>query len=146
MTKLTLFFEPYVRIFTGIAELCTALLLLIPRTRLTGAFAGLGLLIGAIGFHLSPWLGINVPTIGHFLFVSAVCSLVISLVTISRLRKEGAMLWPITACPLPAFVQAYFSVVENFRYGTANPRHQIPVCVNMMIAHIYATRHIYQSD
>ncbi len=88
------FFEPYVRIFTGIAELCTALLLLIPRTRLTGAFAGLGLLIGAIGFHLSPWLGINVPTIGHFLFVSAVCSLVISLVTISRLRKEGAMLWP----------------------------------------------------
>ena len=82
------FFEPYVRIFTGAAELAVALLLLIPRTRLLGALGGAGLLIGAIGFHLSPWLGINVPTIGHFLFIAAVTMLIGSLVNLALLRKS----------------------------------------------------------
>ena len=82
------FFEPYVRMFTGAAELAVALLLLIPRTRLLGAFGGAGLLIGAIGFHLSPWLGINVPTIGHFLFIAAVTMLIASLVNLALLRKS----------------------------------------------------------
>ena len=82
------FFEPYVRMFTGAAELAVALLLLIPRTRLLGALGGVGLLIGAIGFHLSPWLGINVPTIGHFLFIAAVTMLIGSLVNLALLRKS----------------------------------------------------------
>lgn len=82
------FFEPYVRMFTGIAEIAIALLLLIPRTRLLGALGGAGLLIGAIGFHLSPWLGINVPTIGHFLFIAAVTMFIGSLVNLVLLRKS----------------------------------------------------------
>ena len=82
------FFEPYVRMFTGAAELTIALLLLIPRTRFLGALGGVGLLIGAIGFHLSPWLGINVPTIGHFLFIAAVTMLIGSLVNLALLRKS----------------------------------------------------------
>jgi uncharacterized membrane protein YphA (DoxX/SURF4 family) len=82
------FFEPYMRMFTGVAELAVALLLLIPRTRLLGALGGAGLLIGAIGFHLSPWLGINVPTIGHFLFIAAVTMLIGSLVNLVLLRKS----------------------------------------------------------
>ena len=82
------FFEPYVRMFTGAAELTIALLLLIPRTRFLGALGGVGLLIGAIGFHLSPWLGINVPTIGHFLFIAAVTMLLGSLVNLALLRKS----------------------------------------------------------
>ena len=82
------FFEPYVRMFTGVAELAIAVLLLIPRTRLLGALGGVGLLIGAIGFHLSPWLGINVPTIGHFLFIAAVAMLIGSLVNLALLRKS----------------------------------------------------------
>ena len=82
------FFEPYVRMFTGAAELTIALLLLIPRTRFLGALGGAGLLIGAIGFHLSPWLGINVPTIGHFLFIAAVTMLIGSLVNLALLRKS----------------------------------------------------------
>ena len=82
------FFEPYVRMFTGAAELTIALLLLIPRTRFLGALGGVGLLIGAIGFHLSPWLGINVPIIGHFLFIAAVTMLIGSLVNIALLRKS----------------------------------------------------------
>ena len=82
------FFEPYVRMFTGVSELAVALLLLIPKTRLLGALGGAGLLIGAIGFHLSPWLGINVPTIGHFLFISAVTMFILSLVNLALLRKN----------------------------------------------------------
>jgi len=35
--------------------------LLIPTGRIFGALLGLGILFGAIGFHLSPWLGIFVP-------------------------------------------------------------------------------------
>lgn len=65
-------FEPGIRIFTGIAEIATALLILIPRTRYLGAIAGLGVLAGAIGFHLSPWLGISVPGMGHSLFFVAI--------------------------------------------------------------------------
>jgi len=82
------FFEPYVRMLTGVAELLTALLLLIPRTRLYGALLGTGVLLGAIGFHLSPWLGINVPTIGHGLFYMAVGMLIISLINLTLLRKS----------------------------------------------------------
>ena len=83
-------FEPVIRMLTGVAELGTALLILIPRTRLLGALAGLGVLIGAIGFHLSPWLGINVPGIGHGLFITAVIMLVLTAVLFVRLRKEAS--------------------------------------------------------
>ena len=82
-------FEPVIRMLTGVAELGTAALILIPRTRLLGALAGLGVLIGAIGFHLSPWLGINVEGIGHGLFITAVIMLVLTAVLFSRLRKEN---------------------------------------------------------
>jgi uncharacterized membrane protein YphA (DoxX/SURF4 family) len=50
--------EPWGRIGTGIAELITAILLLIPRTTLLGALMGVGLMSGAIFFHLTK-LGIN---------------------------------------------------------------------------------------
>ena len=82
-------FEPVIRMLTGVAELGTAMLILIPRTRLLGALAGLGVLIGAIGFHLSPWLGINVEGIGHGLFITAVIMLVLTAVLFLRLRKEN---------------------------------------------------------
>jgi len=85
-------FEPGVRIFTGIAELITALFLIVPKTRMTGVVAGLGLLAGAIAFHLSPWLGINVPTIGHFLFIAAVTMFVVSLINARLLRNSGGKL------------------------------------------------------
>lgn len=82
-------FEPYVRIFTGIAEVITAAFLIFPKTRFTGALAGQGLLLGAIGFHLSPWLGINVPTIGPGLFYTACVMFILCLILTSRLRKAG---------------------------------------------------------
>ncbi len=53
-------FEPSVRMLVGVAELLAAGLLVLPVTRFLGALLGLGILFGAIGFHLSPWLGIFV--------------------------------------------------------------------------------------
>ena len=50
--------EPWGRIGTGIGELVAAILILIPRTTLIGAIIGLGLMAGAIFFHLTK-LGIN---------------------------------------------------------------------------------------
>ena len=54
----TLGMEPWGRIGTGVAELITSILILIPRTTLLGALMGLGLMAGAIFFHLTK-LGVN---------------------------------------------------------------------------------------
>lgn len=82
-------FEPVIRLLTGVAEIVTAILILVPRTRLLGALGGLAVLAGAIGFHLSPWLGINVPGIGHGLFITALVLLVLNTALFFLLRKQG---------------------------------------------------------
>jgi uncharacterized membrane protein YphA (DoxX/SURF4 family) len=45
--------EPWGRIGTGALELVASILLLVPRTTLYGAGLGLGLMAGAIFFHLT---------------------------------------------------------------------------------------------
>lgn len=59
------FFEPGVRMLTGAAELLAAALILaglfLGRYKSCGPMLSLLIIIGAIGFHLSPWLGINAP-------------------------------------------------------------------------------------
>lgn len=47
----TLGIEPYGRIGLGIAELITALLLFLPRTKLLGIFLSFGIICGAIASH-----------------------------------------------------------------------------------------------
>ena len=86
-------FEPYIRIFTGIAEVAVAALVLLPRTRLLGALGGLGLLAGAIGFHLSPWLGIEVEGMGHGLFITALVLTALTATLFVVLRKQGYSLF-----------------------------------------------------
>ena len=49
----TLGMEPWGRIGTGVGELIASILILIPRTTLMGAIMGLGLMCGAIFFHLT---------------------------------------------------------------------------------------------
>lgn len=83
-------FEPGIRLLTGVAELGAGLLILIPRTRFLGALAGIAIVGGAIVFHLSPWLGINVPGIGHGLFITAVVLFVLNLILLKVLRKGTA--------------------------------------------------------
>lgn len=82
-------FEPVIRMLTGVAEIITAILILVPRTRLLGAMGGLAVLAGAIGFHLSPWLGINVPGMGHSLFIMALVLLALNVALFVLLRKHG---------------------------------------------------------
>jgi len=55
------FFEPGLRYLTGVLELAAAVMLIIPRTRGWGARLAAAVVIGALAFHLSPWLGIQVP-------------------------------------------------------------------------------------
>ncbi len=75
------------RIGTGVVELIAAILLLLPRTAWLGAVLGIGLMIGAIFFHLTK-LGIEVQGDGGLLFALAVIVFVSSLITLWLHRKE----------------------------------------------------------
>lgn len=82
-------FEPVIRRVVGVAEILAGGFLLFKPTRMTGALLGLFVLIGAIGFHLSPWLGISVPGGGHGLFITAIIMLAIALINVILLKKAG---------------------------------------------------------
>lgn len=89
------FFEPYVRVLVGASELIAAALLILPATRFLGAILGLGILFGAIGFHLSPWLGIFVsmePGVepSPMLFIMALFFTGINLVVLMLEKKRAA--------------------------------------------------------
>lgn len=62
--------EPWGRYLTGILELIASVLLIVPRTSWIGAGIGLGLMLGAIGMHLT-LLGIEVQGDGGYLFILA---------------------------------------------------------------------------
>jgi hypothetical protein len=55
-------FEPTGRYVVSLLEVVAAVLLILPWTRRIGA--GLAILVtaGAVGAHLTPWLGIQIPT------------------------------------------------------------------------------------
>jgi uncharacterized membrane protein YphA (DoxX/SURF4 family) len=55
-------FYPFVNNLTGIAEILAGAAILYRPTRLIGAMGTAALMVGAIGFHLSPWLGTSIPT------------------------------------------------------------------------------------
>ena len=78
--------EPWGRIGTGVAELIASILILIPRTTLLGALMGLGLMAGAIFFHLTK-LGVNFGG-DAVLFIYAVIVFVCCLGLIIIYRKS----------------------------------------------------------
>lgn len=78
--------EPWGRIGTGVAELIASVLILIPRTTLLGALMGLGLMAGAIFFHLTK-LGVNFGG-DVFLFMYALIVFVCCLALIIIYRKS----------------------------------------------------------
>jgi len=59
--------EPWGRIGSGIAELIASILLLVPKTVWLGALVSLGVISGAIFFHLTK-LGVEVQGDGGLLF------------------------------------------------------------------------------
>jgi hypothetical protein len=78
--------EPYGRIGTGILELLTVILILIPRTIVLGALLGGAIMIGAIFSHLLV-LGIEIENDGGTLFVLANITL-FSCLTLIFLNKD----------------------------------------------------------
>lgn len=79
--------EPYGRITIGILELVASVLILIPRTTAFGAVLAVGLMGGAIYFHLSR-LGIVVQNDGGQLFIYALLVFVSALVLAIRYRDQ----------------------------------------------------------
>lgn len=83
----TLGIEPWGRIGSGIAELVTAVLLLIPATTAVGALLSLLVISGAIMSHLTK-LGIVVHNDGGLLFVLALVVFASSAIVLVIRRKE----------------------------------------------------------
>ena len=73
--------EPWGRYASGVAELFAAVLLLFPRTVWLGAAIAAGVMLGAIGSHLTK-LGIVVKDDGGLLFALAITVFVAALVTL----------------------------------------------------------------
>lgn len=95
----TLGMEPWGRIGSGVAELITLVLLLIPQTASIGAILALGVISGAIVSHLTK-LGIVVENDGGLLFglacVVFVGSLVVLFIRRGQVPVVGSILasWP----------------------------------------------------
>lgn len=85
----TLGMEPWGRIGSGVVELIASILLLTPRTVIFGAALGLGVIIGAIGSHLTK-LGIVVQDDGGLLFTLA-CVVFASCAAILWLRRAACL-------------------------------------------------------
>ena len=56
------FFHPFSNLVVGAAEVVAGIFVLFRRTRLAGALVASFVMVGAVAFHLSPWLGVSVPT------------------------------------------------------------------------------------
>lgn len=83
----TLGVEPWGRWAAGLAELVTAVLLVIPRTAWLGAAAGVGVMLGAIASHVGK-LGLAVMDDGGLLFGLAVVVAACCLMVLTVHRRE----------------------------------------------------------
>jgi putative oxidoreductase len=85
----TLGMEPWGRIGSGVAELIASILLLAPSTVIYGSLLSLGVISGALFFHLTK-LGIALPAVGDHgeLFALAVVVFVCSAVVLLMHREE----------------------------------------------------------
>ena len=78
--------EPWGRIGSGIMELIASLLILVPPTAAFGALLGIGIMSGALFFHLTK-LGISVQGDGGLLFCYALAVLFCCML-IAYVKKE----------------------------------------------------------
>ncbi len=84
--------EPWGRIGTGIIELITGILLLLPSTVFIGAFLGIGLMAGAILSHLAV-IGIESKGDGGQLFILAIIVLICCIVIAILYKQQGIALY-----------------------------------------------------
>jgi uncharacterized membrane protein YphA (DoxX/SURF4 family) len=54
-------FDPLAGHVTGLAEIVAGALVLVGSTRVVGSALSAAIMIGAVGFHMSPWLGVATP-------------------------------------------------------------------------------------
>src|SRR5262245_24345344 len=85
----TLGMEPWGRIGSGVAELIASVLLLLPQTVVFGAILSLGVISGAIFFHLTK-LGIALPAVDDHgeLFALALAVFACSLAVLVMHRQD----------------------------------------------------------
>lgn len=79
--------EPWGRIGSGVVELIASILILIPRTTWIGALLGLGVMSGALFFHLTK-LGVEVQGDGGQLFIYALLVFVSCLILLIMNRLK----------------------------------------------------------
>lgn len=84
--------EPWGRIGTGVIELITGILLLIPATAFVGGFLSFGLMSGAILSHLTV-IGIESKGDGGQLFMLAIIVLACSIIIMWLHKQQGIMLY-----------------------------------------------------
>lgn len=85
--------EPWGRIGTGVLELIASVLILWPRTTHFGAIISVGLMSGAVFFHLTK-LGIEIQGDGGLLFAYAIIVMISCLLLIFFYRKNIIKLIP----------------------------------------------------
>lgn len=78
--------EPFGRIFSGVLELITAVLILNPKTTFLGAVLGLVTMIGAIASHIFI-LGIDTNNDGGKLFYLALTAFVFCVILLIKFKK-----------------------------------------------------------
>jgi uncharacterized membrane protein YphA (DoxX/SURF4 family) len=83
----TIGMEPWGRIGSGVLELIAAILILFPRTTVIGAGLGLGLMAGAIFFHITK-LGIEVKGDGGQLFIYAMLVFISCAILLIVYRRD----------------------------------------------------------
>jgi putative oxidoreductase len=89
----TLGVEPYGRILLGCIELIVAIGLLLPKTKVKASIVCIGLMMGALGFHVFTPLGIEVKWEGNSdhgqLFLMASLSLIFKALNLLLLKKSS---------------------------------------------------------
>lgn len=79
--------EPNGRIFIGVLELISAILILIPKTVWVGAILTLGIIGGAILMHLTQ-LGIEINNDGGLLFITALATFILATIILYQYRND----------------------------------------------------------
>jgi uncharacterized membrane protein YphA (DoxX/SURF4 family) len=84
--------EKAMRLAVATAEIAASLLVLVPATRMFGAALALGIMSGAIFFHLASPLGIDPYDDGAELFIRACCTWLAAAFILFAYRHEAVSL------------------------------------------------------
>jgi uncharacterized membrane protein YphA (DoxX/SURF4 family) len=100
--------EKFMRIGTGSMELVASILLFVPATQVVGAALALGIMAGAIFFHLASPLGVDPYGDGGVLFKEACAVWLCSIVIVVLRRRDAVALLDryVPFVPIPARLRA----------------------------------------